>query len=263
MQGLDAAIQALINLGKERTFQRIEEGPAPAILVPQGTSLLSLESYLPAPVRVRERQEFIDPTSFAGYVTRFQKSETILIASVEKRTLSALIDYHGNEGQPSWSDHRADLVSIISPDWQSWSDSNGQTMSQVEFAEFIEDQNHCIVEPDAARMIELALNLQSTTDVTFSSKINISNGLATFSYSESPSSGSQSISFPTKLHISLSPFRDSDPVDMNVRMRYRTNGGNPKIFYQLDRPDRVIEQSLRKEWEKASTQIGLPVLVGP
>ena len=263
MNGLDQAIQLLLTEGARRTFRSVEVGPAPAILVPSGTSLLSLEDRLPAPVRVRENHRFIDADSFSGYVNRFKKPETILVASVSDLTLTAHIDYHGDDGTPSWSTHNANLVSIFSPDWTAWVEGNEQTMSQVEFAEFIEDQNHCIIEPEAAAMIELALNLQSNTDVTFASKINISNGLATLSYSESPSSGSQNMSFPTKLHICVPPFRGSDPVDLHVRMRYRINGHSPKIFYKLDRPERVVELALRDEWEKAGKAIGLPVLVGP
>lgn len=263
MEGLGDAIEALVQLGRDRTFQRVDDGPAPAILVPAGTALVSLEDRLATPVRVREDQKFIDADSFAGYVGRFKTPQTVLVASVSALTLTAHIDYHGDDGLPSWNTHKARLVSIPSPDWKVWTGSNEKAMAQVPFAEFLEDQNHCIVEPDAATMVEIALNLQSKTDVTFQSKINISNGLATLMYAETAASGVESMAFPTKLHICVPPFQGSKPVDLLVRMRYRINGGNPTIFYKLDRPDRVVEESLRAEWEKAGKALELPVLVGP
>jgi uncharacterized protein YfdQ (DUF2303 family) len=70
---------------------------------------------------------------------------------------------------------------------------------------------------------------------------------------------------PTKFTIHVPVFRGADQpgYDIEAHFRYRLSGnGRIKIWYDLIRPSKVIEDAFRDIWESISTELGVTVLYG-
>ena len=259
------ALDYLVRLGRNQLQEtRVSFGvDKPHLLLPEGVKAVDISDWLPTPARVEADPQFVNAESFAEYVNRFKTGNTLLFSSRGSGRIRAEIDYHAPDGTASWCDHSATLVLTKSEEWNAWTAKNEKQLSQIEFAEFLEDQNHCIIEPDAAKMVEIALNLKSTVDVTFESRVNVQTGGSTFVYKEDVKSADAHLTMPNLLCIALPPFVDEKPIYMAVRLRYRINGGKPTFFYRLDRRSRVIDQAVAAVNEKVAQLTGLPVMVGP
>lgn len=260
----EQAIELLLDTGSLRTFREFEiPGGKIAYLIPDGTRIEDGEKFQAAPNRITETRTFLDPKSFGEYAAPFQTDETIIVGSLKDRTATAYLDYHG-AGAPSWNCHKAVLKLTHTEEWAAWVANDGKTQTQLDFAEFLELQNHCIIEPDSARMIEIALNLKNTVDVTFESKINVHNGGSTFTYNEDVRAANQNLTVPNVMGLSIPVFvGDKKPASVAARLQYRIPGGKPTFKYKLTGPERIVEAALRSAWEEIEKITGKTVLIAP
>jgi uncharacterized protein YfdQ (DUF2303 family) len=51
----------------------------------------------------------------------------------------AIYNYNGGADKPRFGDHRSVFDCTLSDEWKTWAARNGSTLSQHEFAAFIED----------------------------------------------------------------------------------------------------------------------------
>lgn len=272
MDFTDQAIEALRPLayhepktldGQARPFAIIEEPSLDSHNC--GLSVVDMEQYLDRPVRKRASNVAIDQTSFCEYVARHATpGSTELFASLGKTVIVAIIDYHeaGGSGKAGWKEHTATLDLTLTKEWEKWTKGEGKHMSQVEFAEFLEDLAHTVVIPDAASIIDIALNLQANVDVRFDSKINRFTGGSQLYYTEDVNNGSKGqIKVPESMKVTVPPFRFSKPVDILVRLRVRIREGKAVFFYQLDRIDRILEEAFIDVAKDVAATTGISPLI--
>jgi uncharacterized protein YfdQ (DUF2303 family) len=260
------ALQKVFQWGKEH-FVRENKTDAPTLLTfsQDGDAVITeLEKYGNYPTRKRGCLKFADVKSFSNYVKFHAQGGTVIQGFYG--TTDTLATINGNDcDTPGWCDFGARLELVRSPEWIEWTSHNGKPFTQVEFADFIEDQAHIVEEPEPARLIEVALNLRENKDVRFESKINVANGAYSLVFTESindPTKGTFKV--PTEFTICLRPFRGAQPVQMLVRLRYRVSSeGKASFFYKLDRADRVLESALEDIWKGVEEGTGLPVLRAP
>jgi len=232
------AINELIALGRSeyRSPAVVEEGGIPFAIVPEGANLVSAEEYLPRPVRQRDKIDLADWQSFVDYYKRFQGPETLVVASLSSKTVTAIFD-HGAKDSPGRGDHAATLRLEQTPEWAAWKKAASTTVGQTEFAEFLEDNAHTVIEPDSAKLIDVALNLQARSDVKFESRIDRFTGGSALTFIEDVQLQNKGqIKLPDKLHVSVAPYRFSKPIDLLVRLRIRIQDGKAKFALTLDRP---------------------------
>jgi uncharacterized protein YfdQ (DUF2303 family) len=153
-----------------------------------------------------------------------------------------------------------------SEEWKTWTGHNGQPrkMTQMEFAEFIEDNTPDIVNPRAADMLEMARTLQAKADVDFSSAIRTNNGQVQLKYTENVKGtyGAGNVEIPEEFTISIPVYVGSPRVTIRARLRYRLNSGKIAIWYDLLRADAVERDAFMATLEEIRTGIGVTVING-
>lgn len=251
MDGLEReTLEFLVDLGaKTRGFEKptvIEDDGTPYMIVPEGCNVVEAEQFLVNPCRVKSEREFVDIESFCEYVKDHKTSDTHIYASMQSGIIGAVIDHHTRTAnEPRWGDHVPALHLQPTPDWERWIASDGTAMGQENLADFLEEMDHTIIDPEAAAIIEIVTAMRVNSDKRFTSKVNRTDGSFTFEYSEEHDTKG-TIKVPDKFTIHVAPYRSAEYVDLLVRLRYRINDGSLKFFYSILRPDRAQEEAFNQ-----------------
>jgi uncharacterized protein YfdQ (DUF2303 family) len=273
------------------------KGCTPYLVKPDG-SVKSMEKLLDAPRRVRATVSARTAKGLIDYVKIHHTPGTTVFAWAGDGSFAAVIDYHqaaaavaplppattvGDKlvqevvatfpsdaapAQPSWCSHRVDLTLKLSQDWQRWMQANKKPMGQEEFAMFIEDNTHNIAKPAGADLFEMARQLYATKSVNFGSSVRLDNGQHQLRYEETitGSAGKKGqFTIPTEFTLGLPPFEGSALHEVTARFRYRIDNGTLKLWYDLLRPEVVVDTAYLSEREKiamAMLELGVPVIDG-
>lgn len=209
-----------------------------------------------------------DINSFNTYVTeQAAQGCSYIYADPETRTLTAVMNDHDTDAgpvhQPGWRDFRAIYTAELSREFNTWLRNNKQPKEQEEFAIFIEDNIADVVEPSGDTLLAIALTLQAKTEVNFNSSKRLDNGQVQITYTENidARAGSGAIEIPREFAIGCRLFKNGDGYKIRARLKYRLGGGKVKFWYELDRPENVIEDAFEAYIEKAR-ETGITVLVG-
>lgn len=274
------------------------------------TPLVLPEKFLNHPKRKRARVELFEALSFIRYLNRHKiagRSHVFGICTETAGVFNAILDYHdeetlapvaakpvetitstGNaqepagqsvivlEGRPhplaNWGEHTVKLTLATTPEWTRWLQKNGQLIPQADFAEFIEENQLDIVEPDAGVILDVAQQLQGKKTVNFRSGKKLSNGQISFEYTEeiqvaggngATSRTDGSMVVPDKFKLRLVPFIGALGVEIEARLRFRIGtDGKLSFAYLLNRPHLVIEQIFKGTRDEIEKETGLSVLMG-
>ena len=224
----------------------------------------SLERLLPSPSRIRQRVMIDDVTSFIDYLNTFKDEHSRVFVSLAEEQVVAVVDYH-DRVKPRWGDHVAVLRLRKSIPWDAWTKIHNADLSQVRFAEFLEDNSGSIVKPKAAEVVEMARTFSAKTDVAFSSAVRLENGDVQLAFAEktAASAGKRgNIEIPTQLELKVCPFEGSNEETVIVRMRYRINDGVLTFKLTIARREeleRAVLDSIAAQVRKATN---LPVHIG-
>ncbi|NUR80761.1 MAG: DUF2303 family protein [Dermatophilaceae bacterium] len=235
----------------------------------------SLEGHLNYPLRARGSATITDPSDFVEYVNRLLNVlYTTVWADEENGRITAVLDDHANGGAPGWRSHNVILQLTGDADWAAWTGHNGKSMTQVAFAEFLQDVAHTIVEPSAADLMMVATTLSAKRKVDFSSSVRTDNGDVQFTYDEqtTASAGRKggTLDIPEQFRIKVTPWLGVDPIEMTALLRYRINEDKKlTLAFRLIRPDIVKRQAfagvigtVRAGLHKEGLEVQLPVLNG-
>lgn len=223
-------------------------------------SFKSLEEFGEAPHRIRQASAHETPQSFAAYVNAFNVAgRTRLFASLAKREVRALVDFHSPEAGPSWVSHSAVYPAAFSPAFAAWRKVHGQAMGQKDFAHFLEDRAEDAVTPEPADLMEVAQNFSVLRNVNFISAINVNTNERQYRYEEKDSVGG-SISAPKVIRLRTPVFYGCDPVEWAARFSYDISDGKLVFTVKVHR----LEELLDAEFERLCDAImvdcpGLPL----
>lgn len=206
-----------------------------------------LQAHLAAPKRARGTVVLDTVDSLTAYVTRHSDPEHTTVWVHERQgRIEAVINDHAPDAA-AWGDHRAVLSLQPTPEWQHWTAHDTKLLSQVAFAEHIEDGMAEIVEPDGATMLELAQSIQATTEASFRSATRLSDGQVGFRYDEETTATagrSGQLEIPQTFELGLAPYVGEDRYTLRARLRYRVGSGNLTIGYRLDRPHEITRDAI-------------------
>lgn len=244
------ALSALFDVGVAAAAQPdgAEVNGTPAYLVPAGYQLQLLHAERSAPVRKKASVELQDLDSFIEYWNLYHDERSRIFAECSAATcqVRAIFDYHGvGEAPPAWCDHRAHYNCPQSVEWATWMGKNGKPFTQVEFAEFIENNLPDINTPPGAAMLEVARELSAKSEVNFASAVRLANGQTQFTYQEETKAtvGKGKLDVPEEFIIQI-PVHLGGPVyKVTARLRYRIVEGKLKFWYDLLRAHKVLEQA--------------------
>lgn len=204
----------------------------------------SLEQHLPAPLRARGTAQVHDPHDFAQYVNRLHTAtHTTVWADAKAGRVIAVLDDHAEYDVPGWRSHTVTLDLRSDEDWTRWVGPCGRLMSQADFAEHLEELRHTIVRPDAADMLEVATTLQGKRSVAFKAGTRLQTGDVQLTFEETTQAragAAGKVEIPETFVVRIAPWMGVAPVELEARLRYRIEGGQLAIGYQLLRADRAI-----------------------
>lgn len=241
----------------------------PYVIVPDDHQIIWLDKYLSnreTPIRKEGSVHFTDAASFIRYWSLFSDEGSRIFADQTNTTLTAVLDYHmaGSDSPARWGKHRATFSLVPTTEWVTWSNSNGKRKSQMEFAEFIEDNAADIFSPKAADMVQIARELEAKKDVDFASSVRLNNGKTQFKYSETIKAtvGGGQLEVPELFVIRLRVYQGTDPVEITARLRFRIQESKLTLWYDLLRPHTVREQAFESIVNKVSKEANTDVLIG-
>lgn len=166
---------------------------------------------------------------------------------------------------PGWRDHRAVFKAEHTPEFKNWMDHNKSPMSQTEFAEFIEENFADITEPAAQSLLDVATTIQATTGINFSSSKRLQNGQVQLQYTEmidARAGTNGALEIPKEFTLGLRIFKNGEGYKLKNRLKYRLSAGSVKFWYEIDRPERAIEDAFSGYVTTLREKSGYQVLLG-
>lgn len=237
------------------------------ITVPPGAEyeVVDLERFGDRPRRKQGRVSLHDGESFSTYVVKHKiDGATTLYADVTTQKIIAVLDDASSE-HSGWRGHVAALDLKRTDAWQAWVNRDNQLLSQLAFAEHIEDHLADIVEPDGATMLEVAQTFQAHTNVRFESSRLLRSGQRQFVYVEDTTAAAGAkgnIEVPKELVLGIAPFEVGEPYKVTARIRYRVESGGLRLGYKLDRPEDILREAFADVVKDVQQRVGADVLYG-
>lgn len=242
------------------------------IAVPEPYVIEQHNEHLPYPPRARGTVTMHDVASFIVLVNRHANPEHALIyvdADYKNGLIYAVAVFndHTPGGQPGWCDHRARFSPIRTEEWDRWKGADGKAnaMSQDDFAFFLEANADDIIEPDGSEVLTFVLTLSDTRKVRYGSAINLTNGMMQIEFTEEGDNATKGkLELFKEFTLAIRPLRGTDPYRIKARLRYRIerNSGAISFWFELHRPDRILEDAARKLVERIAGETQVTVLAG-
>lgn len=243
------------------------------IALPDGWKLEDTEKNDPQPHRKKGKVKLDDTESFIAYTKRHGSlTESTVWCQANytegKVSFTAIINDHGEtEADAAWRDHVATFSPVFSEEWKRWFGKNGATFSQFEFARFIEENIKDIAtqegSPTGAMMLEMALAFESTQDSRFKSAIRLQNGGVQMQFTEDDDAQTiQKMQIFERFTVGIPVFWNGGSYAVDARLRYRTRDGKLTFWFELIRPDRVLEDASKSVIDRIKNETGRPLFMG-
>lgn len=238
-----------------------------AVFVPQGFELKTFPDPKKNPDRIHRAVEAQSIDAFIDYFQRFADEDSTIFVDYDKQAVCGFIDYHSSsmrhiKGEPDARHcvHTINYQFKLTPEAKRWFDASGKRMTQADFALFIEDGAPEIIVPSAAEMLEVATTLSAKTNVDFKSHMRLDNGQVQFQFNEivqGMAGAAGSLSIPTKISLGIQLFRGSDRYQIDANFRFRLEKGQIVLWYDLIRPNLVIDDAVSQVREMLDGAINI------
>ncbi len=167
-------------------------------------------------------------------------------ADPDARTVTAVFNDQRGTATPGWRDHRAVFKAEYTPEFTQWLLNDKKQFTQTEFAEFIEDNFADLAGDDAGLLLNVATTIAATTGINFASARRLQDGQTQLTYNETidaTAGADGQLKIPQKFKLGMRIFKNGEGYALNARLKYRLNGGSVKFFYELERPERAVEDA--------------------
>ncbi len=199
----------------------------------------------PAPRRKSGTVQLGDLNSLLQYMAD-QGAQDIgyVYADPDRRTITAV--FNDQKGSPGWRDHRAEYTAALTPEAKRWLENNSKELSQMEFAEFIEDNLADLHGAEGETLLAVATTIVASTGINFSSARRLDNGQTQLIYNENidaRAGADGSLVIPKTFTLGLRLFKNGEGYKLTARLKYRLHGQAVKFRYELDRPEKALEDA--------------------
>lgn len=224
----------------------------------------------PPPHRKTGTTELRDADSFIEYY-KLHGNGAPVYATLNPLQFVAVLNDHTKDAA-GFRDFRAVFAASHSPEWTAWQKHNGKGAAfnnNESFALFLEENALDIVQPDAAHMLQIALNFKVNEKVNFSSSQRLSDGNIEFGYSNIVEASASSekggkLKIPEVFKIKIPVFAGlfAKKYEVEARFRFRLGEGKMTLWYELIQPRRAEEQAFKDLWDSIKKATGAPILHG-
>lgn len=229
------------------------------MVIPADARIADLEHLQDAPNRIKAKPVFRHVSSLAAYTKRFGDEASVAFSDWRKGEIAVHLDYHSDALVPSHDDHRATFKAQRSASWEGWRKANDKPMRQAEFGRFLEERAHEIVEPDAADVVEVCMNLDAIKKVSFKSSTRLSDGYRQISYTEEGDMKG-ALRVPETLTILVPIYEGEEPERVKVRLRTRVEDASLHLFVTFDNLDLIEERAFQRTADRLAHELpDLPI----
>jgi len=245
------------------------------LLVPQGFRIAEFAPDDEPMTHIGECVLVHDKASMIAYVNDFKTpvsrmfAEPGFMADMRRHPpqarIVAVLDYHGPSapaptsdeenpdasagvlpGIPNFARHAVLYEPRYSEEWRRWCSvsEKDKWLSQVEFAELIEECRTDITEPFAAELLDMVTKFRATKKVEFNSMTYQADGSALLHYSEDVQLADKMV-MPAKIKLVIPVFYRGTKFEVDVFVRFRVGGG-VRFQLKIDRPDRMEEAAFEE-----------------
>lgn len=250
-------------------------GDSHHLIVPSGYTHKDItdlvEKAAAMPTRKRGTVSLGDVPSLLAYCADQNAADTerasafgYLYADPEARSITAVFNDHRGP-TPGWRDHRAVFKAEYTPEFQLWLQHNKQQKTQTDFAEFIEDNFTDLQGADATNLLGVATTIQATSGINFASARRLQNGETQLTYNEvidAKAGADGALKIPQTFTLGLRIFKNGDAYKLTARLKYRLHAGGVKFWYELERPERAVEDAFKGYIAAVAEKSGYTVLIG-
>lgn len=256
---------------------------------PDGSGKVSLQSVKPfldeyrtRPERRKGSAKVNTIASLIDLTNRHKDEDSVVFADIDAAAPSvfAVFDYHQKDLSPRYGAHRAVYSFPLSDEWKAWLTKDAASMTQGDWAAFIEDHIADLASPtDGERseyerlfstkiaapseLITLSRGLQISVESKVRDFRTLQSGEVEISYEEVHKDGSgQKLVVPGLFVLNIPLFVDAERTRILARLRYRKANSSVVWFYQLYRAKQELRAAMRLEAEKVASETGLPVFEG-
>ncbi|WP_337878410.1 DUF2303 family protein [Caldimonas sp.] len=263
----DHTIRSLAELGAALT--RPTRNPDPHgthfVALPPGWGLHDLPTD-EVPPHPKAAVKLRDAASFIRYVNDHKEARSRIYATLEPaRFLAVLDDFQtsdtaGLAEQADWREFRVEFTVPPSREWQTWTSENRKQMSQLGFAEFLQDQLPDVIAPSGADLLEMSLNFEAAQSGHFVASQRLQDGSHNLTWRADNSGGT--VHLPELIKLCIPVFENEAPREIDARLRYRVKDGALTIWFELVRPHKVLEAAFRETWARIEQETQTPILLG-
>lgn len=245
-----------------RVFTDASGDSKPFVIIPEGYAVHDIEQLFPSPQRKRGSRNFKDVGSFIRWIAEHQTEATHVFGDKLKPSFKAV--FNDNAATPGWGDFIASYACPLSTEWKKWSGHDGKVMTQADFAKFIEDNSLDCRLPASADMIEISRSLEAKKKVNFASAIRLSDGQTQFTYEEDiqGTASKGRLSVPETFEIAIPVLEGGDLYALSCRLRYRIADGKLVMWFDLERPHKILEAAANQVWADIEKGTGLVIFHG-
>ena len=216
---------------------------------------------------------FKDLDAFCNYVSdhAIDDSSLYLRPDIKKLEFSAIAYIDDcKRNSPNWRQEKVTYVPETSVEWEEWTKNNKKRMGQEDFALFLEEHLCDIVDDANGKTTALTLltavtNLFEVRNVTYGSKVSLSNGMASFEFREEDGQKGQ-IQVPTEFVLGIPVFEDGPAYTIRAKLRYRIdrNTGSLCLWYELQLINRIFKNAIERQSNAISERLAikLPIYNG-
>jgi uncharacterized protein YfdQ (DUF2303 family) len=275
LSSLPSDVQAALDAGIELAGpKRLDEiGRFFSVVTPAGAQhhVVDLEQhldrYLENPRRKTGVYQAHTGDAFVSYMEKHARPESEVWADLTNRSVTAVINAHDKTGgDAGWGDHKLVLQLQHTPAWLAWTKYDGRNLTQLEFAELLEERSLDVVDPDAATLMEITRSFKATKKVAFESGNHLSTGEVQFVYREEVEgkSGGKAgqVSMPEQFYLALAPFEGGKQYKVLARLRFSISEGGLQLKYVLDRPAEYVRTAFDEVVALIGAGVEAPVYLG-
>lgn len=222
-------------------------------------------------IKIHSVDSFIDVVKSQGSLTNSNIYVDADYAANKVSATAVFNDFGDDPGATGWRDHRAVFIPRQTQEWKRWTAKSGAKMTQSELAFFLEENVNDIVTTTpggvtGADVLAFVTKLEETKTVKFRSGTNIQNGEVQLEYVEDGDDNTKGkLNMFKEFSLGLRVFEgDEERIGLKAFLRYRINRNDAQVtfWFDLQRPDRVIEDASKAIVKKISDQAGVAVIYG-
>jgi len=263
-----AVIEAMKELHQAELIDIDRQDGHSYLVVPKGMQAIDVQAVIDAridrralaPRRCKGDVAVDTLDAFLDVVRRFCGAQTVVyVHDGSKPQLVAVLNDSSDASNPGWRDHRIVYVPALSDEWQAWSDQDSKGLSQVAFAELLEDRCLDVISPASvgpktkgileqlgvkaaspAELQGLARGLSIRVDSTVKEVRSLDSGEAQVVYSEQHTGeDGKPLNVPRAFVIAIPVFKGGAAYTHAVRLRYRASQGRVVWSYSVIHADQA------------------------